>query len=54
MVLARFMAAVMPVNLKGLVELPYLVGVFATEMTGNQMDFQLPPSSEAQPVIGPV
>ena len=51
---ARFMAGMIPIDLHGLVELPYLVGIFATKVTGKHMKFQLPPPEEAQPVIGPV
>jgi hypothetical protein len=54
MMSAGFMATLIAVDLKALVEFPYLMGIFATEVTGEEMKIQLPPPEEAQPVIATV
>ena len=54
MMSAGFMATLIAVNLKALVEFPYLMSIFATKVTGEKMKIQLPPPEEAQPVIATV
>jgi len=48
---AGFMAALFTVFFHGVIELPYLVGIFSTEVTAQEVHFQLPPSPEAQGLI---